>query len=73
MNTRSEAGLSPKPVRPECCENNHLEFLDDLRESGETNMWGGGQYVEQHFGLNKHDAGAILLYWMSTFSTRHPS
>jgi len=70
---KSETHLSPKPVRPDRCEDTHLEFLDDLRESGATNMWGGGSYVEREFGLSKKDAGAILLYWMATFSDRQQS
>jgi len=49
---------------------NHLEFLDRLRNSGETNMFGARPYVQKHFGLNTKDAGAILQQWMDTFSER---
>ena len=49
-----------------------FEYLDDLRESGETNMFGARPYLEDEFELNKSDAGVILSEWMTTFSERHP-
>jgi len=46
----------------------HLEYLDELRESGETNMYGARVYLLREFPvLNKQDAGDILIYWMQTF------
>ena len=46
----------------------HLEYLDGLRESGETNMFGARPYLLREFPcLNKKDAGDILEYWMQTF------
>lgn len=48
----------------------HLEFLDDLRESGETNMFGAGPYVQKEFGVDRGEARDIVLYWMETFSER---
>lgn len=46
----------------------HLGYLDELRESGETNMYGARAYLLREFPeLNKDDAGAILSYWMHTF------
>ena len=47
-------------------------FLDLLRESGETNMFGAGSYVEDTFGCDHRDARALVLEWMETFSQRHP-
>jgi len=49
----------------------HLVFLDQLRESGVTNMFGAGTYLEQCLGVKRADASNILAYWMSTFSERH--
>jgi len=60
------------PTRPAVCTDKHLEYLDDLRESGETNMYGARPYLQEEFGLSKIDARDILLYWMQTFSARHP-
>jgi hypothetical protein len=57
--------------RPEIVTDDHLEFLDDLRESGATNMFGAGAYVEQGFGLNRKEANTIVGYWMKSFEERH--
>ena len=58
--------------KPDKCEEKHLIFLDRLRESGVTNMLGGGMYLQQTYPkLSKNDAKAILVYWMDTFSDRH--
>jgi hypothetical protein len=46
-------------------------FLDDLRESGATNMFGAAPYIEEAFDVNRKDARALLLEWMSTYSDRH--
>jgi hypothetical protein len=48
-----------------------LEFLDELRESGECNMFGAGPYLMDEFGLNKREASAVLIDWMGSFSKRH--
>lgn len=53
--------------RPEFVTDEHLEYLDELRESGDTNMWGASRYVEEEFEMNHDTAGKILLYWMKTF------
>lgn len=46
----------------------HKEFLDNLRESGVTNMFGAAPYLEEEFGLDSKEAKAILAEWMRTFS-----
>lgn len=45
----------------------HKAFLDELRESGKTNMFGASQYLIWEFGLDKKEARAILSEWMSSF------
>lgn len=57
--------------RPDCLDDEHLQYLDDLRESGVTNMRGAGAYLENEFPLDKTEASDILCYWMDTFSDRH--
>ena len=42
-------------------------YLNDLRESGETNMFGAGAYLMEEFDLNRIDAREILSAWMSWF------
>jgi len=54
--------------RPEIVEDEHLEFLDDLRESGVTNMYGCAPYIQQEFYmLSIREAREIAVYWMHTF------
>ena len=50
-----------------------FEYLDGLRESGETNMYGAGPYVQGTFGIEKKEASALVAKWMKTFSVRHPN
>lgn len=45
----------------------YFEYLDDLRESGETNMFGAGNYLREDYGLDRREAGAVLSAWMKTF------
>ena len=58
--------------RPDFCLDEHLVYLDELRESGETNMWGAAPYLEGVFDFTKDEARKVLVYWMKTFSERHP-
>ncbi len=53
--------------RPDFVDDEHLEFLDTLRESGVTNMFGAGPYLQEEFGLTRRQASDVLLYWMRTF------
>mgnify|MGYP003152029018 CR=1 FL=1 len=46
-------------------------YLDRLRESGETNMWGASTYLKSEFGMDGKSARAILGLWMDTFQERH--
>ena len=53
--------------RPEMITDEHLTYLDNLRESGVTNMFGAGPYVQSEFALSSQEAQHILSYWMETF------
>jgi len=57
--------------RPEFVTDEILEYLDSLRDSGVTNMYGAGRYVEYEFDLTRDGAQEALVYWMETFSQRH--
>ena len=46
----------------------YFEFLDDLRVSGETNMFGAGSYLADVFGLDSRECRAVLSAWMNTFA-----
>jgi hypothetical protein len=52
--------------------NEVFEYLDDLRESGETNMFGARPYLMEEFGFDQREATRWLAEWMQTFSERHP-
>jgi len=49
----------------------HLDFLDYLRESAAVNMFGARPYLSAKFGLDKSDAAEVLQDWMDTFEERH--
>jgi hypothetical protein len=50
-------------MRPE-----HKQYLDTLRESGATNMFGASVYLMHEFpDLTKVEARGILSEWMETF------
>ena len=58
--------------RPEFVTEEHLEYLDDLRESGVTNMYGATPFIERRYPeLTEKEARETLTYWMKTFSDRH--
>ncbi len=44
-----------------------FNYLDALRESGVTNMFGASPYLEDRFGMTRRDARASLLAWMENF------
>lgn len=44
-----------------------FEFLDELRESGETNMYGAGSYLQNEYWISRKAASEILATWMKTF------
>jgi hypothetical protein len=53
--------------RPDYICQEHLDYLDELRESGATNMFAASPYVERAFGIDRKEAMKILQYWMETF------
>lgn len=58
--------------RPDFVNEEHLNFLDSLRKSGVTNMFGATPYIQDAFPeLSKKQATKALSYWMKTFSKRH--
>jgi hypothetical protein len=46
----------------------HNEYLIDLRDSGVTNMFGATPYLEESFGLSTAEARTILGEWINSFS-----
>ena len=52
-------------------EHIYFQYLDDLRESGVTNMFGAGAYLRRDFDLDAREAKEIVLAWLSSFHVRH--
>ena len=50
-----------------------FRYLDDLRESGKTNMFGAVPYIVKAFNITKYDAQRHLVKWMATVGERHPA
>jgi hypothetical protein len=50
-----------------------FEYLDALRESGATNMYGATPYIQKRFGTTRYEAQRLLTQWMETYSERHSS
>jgi hypothetical protein len=44
--------------------NEYFLFLNRLRESGVTNMFGATPYLVKHMKLSKKEASKILADWM---------
>ena len=52
-------------------EEEQFVFLDRLRESGVTNMFGATSYLERAFpSLTHREAIEVLSKWMETFGER---
>ena len=46
----------------------YFKFLDELRDSGKTNMYGATPYLEKRFGLTTKEATRILKLWIEVRS-----
>lgn len=58
-------------VRPYFATDEMLTYLDDLRDSGETNMFGAAAYLREDFPeLSKAESYSVLSYWMDTFDNQ---
>ena len=44
-------------------------YLEKLRRSGITNMFGAGPYLEDEFGISEAKARKILLDWMKNYNS----
>lgn len=44
-----------------------FDYLDKLRESGITNMFGAGEFLHHQFDMDTREAREYLSLWMNTF------
>ena len=47
-----------------------LEYLNMLRITGVTNMFGATPYIEDEFGLDKKESRRLLSLWMKNFNDK---
>ena len=45
-----------------------FEYLNELRESGATNMFGAVRYIVKEFRYSEEESRRILLLWMDNFN-----
>jgi len=46
-----------------------FNFLEALRASGATNMFGAAPYLQDSFGLSKSEAKKVLIKWMKSYES----
>jgi hypothetical protein len=46
----------------------YYNYLNELRDSGKTNMFGASSYLQDEFDLSRYEAKDILMSWMKSFS-----
>ena len=63
MSFNQQLGVTNNPLSKDD-DREYFEFLDELRESGRTNMMGAGPYLQREFGLDRREARKIVLRWM---------
>lgn len=45
----------------------YTEYLEDLKDSGVTNMFGAAPFLMEEFGLTRKEATSILGDWMRNY------
>jgi predicted aconitase len=61
------SGWRKRQIMEKVMKEDYFQFLDTLRESGITNMFGATPYLIDEFGLSKSEARDILVSWMESF------
>ena len=56
--------------RPSSYNEKVEKYLDILRDSNGTNMFGASPYLKKHFSMTKKESDACLIFWMLSFSNR---
>ena len=45
-----------------------MGYLNELRDTGITNMYGAAKYIEDRFSLDRVEAKRIHVLWMENFN-----
>jgi hypothetical protein len=46
-------------------EEDALDYMSALQESGAVNMLGAGSYLERDLDLNRSEARQVVMWWIS--------
>lgn len=49
-------------------EKEMFDYLNVLRDSGITNMFGAGSYLQDTFEIERKEANTVLTKWMENFN-----
>jgi predicted deacetylase len=60
--------MSTKTIKITEQEKEMFDYLNDLRDSGATNMFGANHYLVDEFEVDKHEARKVLSKWMENFN-----
>jgi hypothetical protein len=44
-----------------------FKYLDEQRQSGDTNMFGATPFIQTRFGMERQQAGKYLQAWMDEY------
>lgn len=55
-------GMTKPTLTPE-----HIKYLENLRDSGRTNMWGAAPFLAKKFKLSQEDADSLVVQWIGSF------
>lgn len=44
-----------------------FSYLNDLRDSGVTNMFGASKYIEREFNMSRSESTKVLVKWMENY------
>lgn len=50
-------------------EYKYAVYLEKLRRTGETNMYGAAPYLVEKYGVTKKEADKILTRWIQNYDT----
>lgn len=53
---------------PKDIESKHMIFLEDLRQSGQTNMFGAVPFIQLKFKIDETKSRDILLFWLDNYN-----
>ena len=55
--------MEERKSKPDHFKDEHVAYLEELRDNGSINMMGAAIYLQKRFFLTEEQAKAILFYW----------